>query len=218
VPMTASRFGGLRLTMSLVYVLAGVASLLSVRASSAFAASAKSTRLAITTSSRPNGQAGVAYTATLKATGGTLPYLWSLASGTLPAGLSLDVTTGIISGTPTTPVAAPLSFTVTDSSRPAQSSSINLTLTVSAFLVSVSPRLAGLTITQTLSVTPTTNDGAGVKWSASGSSQHEQRYRQRPDQHQPHRGADFPYRVCPELATAPQRLQRVCGDEVHRGV
>ena len=82
MPMTASSFGGFRFTM----LLASVALLLSVCESGAFAANGKSTRLGITTSSLPNGQMGVPYTAMLEATGGTLPYQWSLASGTLPSG------------------------------------------------------------------------------------------------------------------------------------
>jgi hypothetical protein len=57
--------------------------------------------LNITTTSLPNGRVTVAYSQTLQATGGTLPYTWSLASGTLPPGLSLSATTGRISGTPT---------------------------------------------------------------------------------------------------------------------
>ena len=41
-----------------------------------------------------------AYSATLTATGGTAPYTWSVA-GTLPAGLTLGGSSGIIGGTPT---------------------------------------------------------------------------------------------------------------------
>lgn len=37
---------------------------------------------------------------------------WSLAEGTLPAGLSLDTTTGAVAGTPTTKTDSPTSFTV----------------------------------------------------------------------------------------------------------
>lgn len=38
--------------------------------------------------------------------------LWSLAEGSLPAGLALDATTGAVAGTPTTKTASPASFTV----------------------------------------------------------------------------------------------------------
>lgn len=58
------------------------------------------TPLNITTTSLPNGTTGTAYNQTLAATGGTGTYTWALASGSLPAGLSLS-TAGIISGTPT---------------------------------------------------------------------------------------------------------------------
>jgi hypothetical protein len=128
--------------------------------------------LTITTSSLPAGQVGVAYSASLNATGGTTPYRWSLTSGTLPAGLSLNASTGAITGTPTaTANATALTFKVSDSSSPAQSQSVNLTLTITAAVsVSISPKRAGLTISQTLSLTGTTSDGGAVNWSATGSS------------------------------------------------
>lgn len=44
---------------------------------------------------------GRPYHATLNATGGDKPYLWSLISGNLPSGLSLDTSTGKVTGTPT---------------------------------------------------------------------------------------------------------------------
>jgi Domain of unknown function (DUF4082)/Bacterial Ig-like domain (group 2)/Putative Ig domain len=56
--------------------------------------------LTITTTALPAATTGVAYSATLTATGGTPPYTWSIASGTLPAGLTLTAA-GVISGTPT---------------------------------------------------------------------------------------------------------------------
>ncbi len=89
--------------------------------------------LATTSASLPNGLVGAAYTATLGATGGTLPYAWSLTSGTLPTGLTLNAATGVISGVPTTTAnASPLTFTVTDSSNPAQNKSVSLTMTIVA--------------------------------------------------------------------------------------
>jgi hypothetical protein len=47
----------------------------------------------------PAAMRGFAYSTTLTADGGVVPYKWTLASGTLPTGLSLASTTGVISGT-----------------------------------------------------------------------------------------------------------------------
>jgi len=57
--------------------------------------------LVIVTSSVPIAVAGSAYSQQLAASGGLPPYAWSISSGTLPAGLTLDVSTGLLTGTPT---------------------------------------------------------------------------------------------------------------------
>src|SRR5205085_979499 len=75
--------------------------------------------LNVTTTSLPTGTVSTAYTATLQATGGTLPYSWSLTSGTLPAGLSLNANTGAITGTPTTAATSNFTVQVQDSAVPA---------------------------------------------------------------------------------------------------
>ncbi len=56
--------------------------------------------LQIATSSLPNGQVGSAYDSSVVATGGTAPYHWSVATGSLPTGLTLNSTSGVISGQP----------------------------------------------------------------------------------------------------------------------
>lgn len=57
--------------------------------------------LQITTTSVAGGTHNVAYAATVHATGGVGQYTWTIASGTLPTGLTIAPLTGIISGTPT---------------------------------------------------------------------------------------------------------------------
>ena len=58
--------------------------------------------LQIVTPSLPFGAAGVPYDTTLAAVGGNPLYRWSVSSGVLPTGLSLNKSTGTISGTPIT--------------------------------------------------------------------------------------------------------------------
>src|SRR5436190_5172770 len=55
----------------------------------------------ITTITLPAGSTGAAYSQTLAHTGGTAPIAWSVISGALPDGLSLNPSTGAITGTPT---------------------------------------------------------------------------------------------------------------------
>jgi hypothetical protein len=47
-------------------------------------------------------------------TGGTPPYTWSLRSGSLPAGLTLNPSTGVVNGTPTAVGTASVALRVTD--------------------------------------------------------------------------------------------------------
>lgn len=70
----------------------------------------------IATASLPAGTVGAAYSTTLQATGGKTPYVWSVKSGSLPTGLSMN-NSGAITGTPQSPVTAGLVFTVTDANK-----------------------------------------------------------------------------------------------------
>ncbi len=69
--------------------------------------------ITIAQSSLPQGTVGTAYSQTLTASGGIAPYsAWTITAGTLPAGLTLDSVTGIISGTPTASASPATSITV----------------------------------------------------------------------------------------------------------
>jgi hypothetical protein len=101
-----------------------------VSASAAFTLTIGSdpTPLVITTSSTlPSGAMGSAYSQTLAVTGGVSPYSWALASGALPAGLTLSPT-GAIAGTPTSPGTSTFSATVYDNSLYYASQSFTLTV------------------------------------------------------------------------------------------
>ncbi|MGH9678800.1 MAG: Ig domain-containing protein, partial [Candidatus Acidiferrales bacterium] len=96
--------------------------------------------MSITTGPLTNAQAGVPFLASLAATGGTQPYHWSLATGTLPAGLSLDPSTGQLSGTTTHGGTFDFSAQVSDSSATKPQTAMKaLTLSVLAFALQISP-------------------------------------------------------------------------------
>lgn len=73
--------------------------------------------LAINTSNLPNGAVGQAYSQQVAASGGITPYSWSV-QGSLPPGLNISQSSGIISGTPTTAGSYDFTAVVTDSSNP----------------------------------------------------------------------------------------------------
>jgi hypothetical protein len=77
------------------------------------------TPLSITTTSLPQGFTNVAYTASLNASGGVLPLTWSASGGNAVApGLTLNPTTGQITGVPTTTGTFSFQVSVKDSSLP----------------------------------------------------------------------------------------------------
>jgi Putative Ig domain/Ig-like domain from next to BRCA1 gene/Matrixin len=87
--------------------------------------------LSITTASLSGGTVGAAYSQTLAASGGTLPYTWSLASGSgpLPTGLTLN-SLGVIAGTPS--AAGTYNFTVKVTDAASATSQKALSIAVSA--------------------------------------------------------------------------------------
>jgi hypothetical protein len=95
--------------------------------------------LAVSTTSLPAGTVNHAYSANLAASGGTGTYSWSITTGTLPSGLSLNATTGAITGTPTTTGTSSFTATVNDGATTANRS----------LSITVNPDVTGLTITTT---------------------------------------------------------------------
>ncbi|MEZ2345742.1 beta strand repeat-containing protein [Terriglobus sp. RCC_193] len=84
----------------------------------------------LTLSSPAAATVGIAYTGTIGVSGGTAPYTCALASGTLPAGLTLNNCT--LTGTPTTAGSSTLSIKATDSSSPANVTTANVTVVVNS--------------------------------------------------------------------------------------
>ena len=91
--------------------------------------------LSIQMTTLPGGDKGWAYNAYLQANGGTQPYTWSVTSGTLPGGLSINQTpnndgNGGIAGTPTAAGTSPFTLMVTDSETPPVSVSASFSITI----------------------------------------------------------------------------------------
>lgn len=127
--------------------------------------------LSITTTSLPSGTVGAAYAQFIEATGGQTPYAWSV-SGTLPDGVTINASTGAISGTPTVAATFNFTVTVTDGGSPQQSVSKALSITITAVvapLAITTNSLAGATvgIAYAQSVEATGGQGA-YTWSADG--------------------------------------------------
>jgi len=68
--------------------------------------------LGVMTSSLPNGNEIMAYNQAIATTGGTGPLTFLVSAGALPAGLTLDSSTGVVSGTPAVGSAGSYPFTV----------------------------------------------------------------------------------------------------------
>jgi|GEM_PF-4613572 len=125
--------------------------------------------LGVTTSSLPDGEVGApGYSATLAATGGLGPYTWSVEPGALPPGLSLDTSTGAITGTPTSAGTFNFAATVTDS-NPGTPNTATASLSVTVDKAATSTALGapatsasfGKAVNFTASVAPASPSTAG---------------------------------------------------------
>ena len=125
--------------------------------------------LTITTASLPPGTITHAYSTTVAATGGATPYSWS-ATG-LPGGLTINSSTGTISGTPTASGRFPVAVTVTDSGGVSniQTSQATYNLTIVPLLTITTASLPPGTINHAYSTTVAATGGATpYAWTATG--------------------------------------------------
>ena len=129
----------------------------------------------ITTTSLTDGTVGAAYNATLEASGD--PTSWEIAEDTLPDGLTLNESTGVISGTPTT--AGTSTFTVkAESSYGSDSKELSITINEPATIsvTGVSLNQSALTLTEeetatlTATVQPANATNQNVTWTSSNTS------------------------------------------------
>ncbi|MGC1184918.1 MAG: Ig domain-containing protein, partial [Candidatus Dormiibacterota bacterium] len=118
--------------------------------------------LSIGSSRLPGGQVGSEYSHALGASGGSLPYTWSVTTGHQPSGLTLNRTTGTISGKPTASGTSTFSVKVTDSTSPTPETS---SATFSIAIAKAGPAGGALAATSTSTTVPTTGadlEGSGL--------------------------------------------------------
>lgn len=142
-------------------------------ASKALSISIATAPLSVATTGLPNGVAGQSYNgAVLQSAGGTPPVVWSISAGTLPAGLTLNSSTGAITGTPTTAGASTFTVKATDSTVPTpETATKQLTIQVNAVLAITTTTLPNGTVNSAYSATLQSSGGATpITWSISSGS------------------------------------------------
>ena len=92
----------------------------------------------ITTTSLPAATRTGTYSQTVAGTGGTTPYTWSLSSGTLPTGLSLGSTNGVVSGTVTGSSSQTFIVQLSDSNGVTATQSLTITVNAAPTITTTS--------------------------------------------------------------------------------
>lgn len=118
----------------------------------------------------PAATTGVPYTFSATASG-TGPFTYSIASGSLPAGLSLNTTTGVISGTPTGSGIANFSVGVVSALGQASSASVSLAITTTVVAPAIAPTTsisatAGVSLSRSFALV---SGSPATSWSAAPS-------------------------------------------------
>lgn len=92
--------------------------------------------LTITTSQLPRGSVATTYSQSVGASGGQTPYTWSIQSGNLPSGLTLNQS-GIISGTPDVPGTTSFVLKITDAVAVSVTSVLSITINPASLVLAI---------------------------------------------------------------------------------
>lgn len=85
------------------------------------------------------GEVGIAYSSGISASGGTAPYSWAVTSGSLPTGLSINSSTGVVSGTPSADGTFNFTLTATDAATNTQDFPTSITIAAAVSLTGSMP-------------------------------------------------------------------------------
>ncbi len=158
-----------------VLMLLLVAALMTASCGSAAQANGSQANSLTLSGNPPAGTVNQSYNTVLTVSGGSSPYNFSVKTGALPPGISLNSATGTFSGTPTTAGSFSVEVLVTDAPHPDQGSQ-SFAITVGSgsggVKVNVSPASTTLFSNQTQQFTATVGgtSNTGVTWLATAGS------------------------------------------------
>jgi hypothetical protein len=125
--------------------------------------------LFISISALPDATFGGAYNQALQAIGGKTPYAWGVASGSLPAGLSLS-TGGQITGSPTTVGTSTFTVQVTDANSSVATKGLTLSVNKGGTTASLSSSANPSVLGQSVTLTATVSAAAPVSGTPTGTA------------------------------------------------
>lgn len=130
--------------------------------------------LAVVTASLPSGVAGMTYSATIEASGGSeAGYTWAVTEGALPAGLTLGdagTPSTTLSGTPSAEGSSTFTVTVTDSEGNTASGQLTLRIDPAGMPLSIVTQTlpdAALDTAYSVEITAERGSGTGYTWALS---------------------------------------------------
>ena len=126
--------------------------------------------MSITPASMPAATVGTLYAQTVNATGGASPYTYTITSGTLPAWVTLNASTGVLTGTPNNTASATFTVTATDANFCTWPRTYTITPTCPTITVTPNTLAFGTVGSAYTQATAFSASGltSGYNWTASG--------------------------------------------------